>query len=214
MYQLSVSAACSYVRRALDELVSVEDIGMLVDPDAVDIHRLVEGAIVEAAVKVHNAAPALMLEGVWGVEDEDYSVSAVDDDESVLSVSMLKPTLRLASFRSDDSDVVVTELIPEDSAEGRKQLNQYTRGTYDDPRLVLMKRSNGDHMPMMRYYSAAGGKRPEVNLEYIPYPVITESIVEVCPRLEYDVLHEVTAMVLESLGEKERASLYRKNNNA
>ena len=147
MYQLSISAACTYVRRALDELTSVEEIGMLVSPDAVDIHKLVEGAIVEAAVKVHELAPAIMIEGKKGEENttdkdgntvvKDYKTS---EDNGVMTITMEKETVRIASIQASDSEVVVCEFVPEDSAEGRKQLNKYVRGVPDDPRVVLQNK--------------------------------------------------------------------------
>ena len=205
MFQLSISAACAYVRRVLDELTSVEEIGMLVSPDAVDIHRLVEGAIVEAAVKIHSLAPSLMLDGVRGVAQEDYDVSV---NNKIITLRMLKDTVRIVSVQASDSAFVVSDLIPEDSAEGRKQLNMYVRGVPDDPRVVLAKEWNGDHRPVLRYYTTEASQ-PEVALYYVPYPRIEETIVEICPRLEYAVLNELAAMVLDSLNEHDKASLYR-----
>jgi putative alpha-1,2-mannosidase len=115
----------------------------------------------------------------------------------------------------------VSDLFPEDSAVGRMQLNEYTRGTYDDPRAILMKRWEGDYLPIIKYYSLKeayiepespkpdDSAKPFVDLEYVPYPSIDETIVMICPRLEYAVLNEIAAMVLESLNEHEKASLYR-----
>lgn len=224
MYQLSISAACTYVRRALDELTSVEEIGMLVSPDAVDIHKLVEGAIVEAAVKVHELAPAIMIEGKKGEKNttdqdgktvvKDYKTSEKD---GVMTITMEKETVRIASIQASDSEVVVCEFVPEDSAEGRKQLNKYVRGVPDDPRVVLQKAWAGDHKPILKYYTLGEKKKDEdeqeiahtIDLYYVPYPKIDETIVEISPALEYAVLNEIVAMVLESLNEHEKANLYR-----
>lgn len=221
MFQLSISAACAYVRKVMDELTSVEELGMLVSPDAVDIHKLVEGFIVEAAVRVHSGAPALLLDGIEGKEGEDYTV---EPDGKALTITMKKDCVRIASIKAADSDYVVCDLIPEDSAAGRMQLNPYTRGTYDDPRAVLMKMWGGDYLPVIKYYSMKnevqlpdpesaedGGTDSEslIRLEYIPYPVIDETIIMVSPRLEYNVLNEITAMVLDALNEHDKASLYR-----
>lgn len=206
MFQLSIQAACSYVRRVLDELVSVEDIGMLASPDAVDLHRMVEGFIEEAAVKVHNIAPSLMIDGVKAVAGEDYKAELKN---GAIVITMLRDTIRMASIKVADSPYVVSDLIPEDSAEGRKQLNRYTRGVYDDPRVVLAKQWASDHRPVFIYYSTESNTVPEINLEYVPYPFLVESIVEVCPRLEYAVLNEVTAMVLDGVSEHDKAAMYR-----
>jgi hypothetical protein len=209
MVQLSISAACTYVRKALDELTSVEEIGMLVSPDAVDIHKLVEGAIVEAAVKIHNLAPSILLEGIKGVEGEDYDKDI--DDKGVMTITLKTDIIRIASIKASDSEYVVCDLVPEDSAEGRKQLDEYVRGVPDDPRVVLQQNWAGDYRPVLKYYSCNNDSREvkAVDLYYVPYPKIDETIVQVCPRLEYAVLREITAMVLESLNEFDRAKEYR-----
>lgn len=244
MFQLTISAACSYVRRSLDELTSVEEIGMLVSPDAVDIHKLVEGAIVEAVVKTHSQAPASMIDGIKGECGEGYDYLASVKD-GVITITMLKDTLRLASIKAVDSEVVVCDVIPEDSAEGRKQLNRYVRGVPDDPRVVMQKVWDGEYRPVYKYYTienptagtaSVAEMTPEINsgvgsdfiipptdndipsidlnaspveLYYVPYPRIEETVVQICPQLEYAVLNEVTAMVLESLNENDKAALWR-----
>lgn len=205
MFQLSISAACAYVRKVLDEFTSVEEIGMLVSPDAVELHKLVEASMVEAVVKITDRAPAVMIDGVMATQGTDFSVGVKDE---VLTISMLKDTARIASVKVSDSEVIVCELIPEDSAEGRKQLDKYVRGVPDDPKLVLAKVWAGDYLPKLRYYTTKSDD-PTVELEYVPYPVIDETIVEICPKLEYAILNELAAMVLDSLNEHDRATLCR-----
>ena len=207
MIQLSISAACSYVRRVMDELVSVEDIGLLASPDGVDIHRLVEGAIVEAVVKTHNDAPALLIDGIAATSGVDYDVKV---EEKVATITMLKDTIRVASLKANDSSIVICEFVAEDSAEGRKQLNKYVRGIPDDPRVVLAKKWADNYKPVMKYYTTEKSQEEfDLDLTYVPYPEIEETIVMICPQLEYAVLNEISAMVLESLGEKEKAALCR-----
>lgn len=236
MYQLSISAACSYVRRAMDELTSVEEIGMIVSPDAVDIHRLIEGNIVEAAVKVHTQAPAIMIDGVKGVHGKENDFVAEVSKDGVITITMQKDTVRIASVKAVDSDVVVSDLIPEDSAEGRKQLNKFVRGVPDDPRVVLQKIWMDDYKPVLKYYTCLDPFKTEtvditenippssdleenipsidinyspVEVTFVPYPWIEDGIVKICPRLEYAVLNELTAMVLESLSMADKAALCR-----
>ena len=209
------------LRKTLDEQISVEELGMLVSPDSINLHKLVEGFIVEAAIKVHANAPAIFLDGVIGKEGEDY---VVEPSGKVLTIKMKKDCIRIASIQAKDSDYVISDLVAEDSAMGRMQLNPYTRGTYDDPRAVLMKRWDDDYLPIVKYYSLkdeiaaddpepAEGQTEEqesvVTLEYIPYPVIDETIVMVSPRLEYNVLNEVVAMVLDALNQHDKAQIYR-----
>lgn len=207
MYQLGISAACAYVRKSIDELTSVEDIGMLASPDAIDLHKIVEASIVEAVVKVHERAGSHLMEGVEGTQGTDFNVSRNGDGS--LTITATKEAVRVLSIKSADSDIVVCDFIPENSAEARKQSNEYVRGTYDDPCVVLLKKWPGNHMPAFRYYTPKGDSIPDITFEYVPYPFIEESIVEICPRLEYAVLNELTAMVLESINELDKAALFR-----
>ena len=207
MFQLTVKAALAYVRRAIDELTSAEEIGHLTEPDAIDLHRLVEGAMVEAVVKAYTLTPALSLEGETAAELKDYTLDLKD---GVVTITMLTPTSRVLSVKCADSEVVLSDLIPENSAEGRKQLNKYVRGTYDDPRLVLLKKWNGDHMPRMKYYTTTLAEEElSFDIEFLPYPSLEEGVVKVASRLEYAVLNFIVASVLDSFRELDAAERYR-----
>jgi hypothetical protein len=206
MFSLNVATALQYVRRALDELTSVEEIGMIASPDSLDLETMVEGAMVEAAVRVHENANKLYLDGERGVLDTDYKVKLASDNSVVLEAQEMM--VRVLSVKASDSDVIITEFLPEDSAEARKQKNEYVRGTYDDPRAVLNKVWAGDYLPIITYYSAKDAL-PQFVYEFIPYPEMIEREIKICSRLEFAVLNEITAMVFESLGEGERAQVHR-----
>ena len=206
MYQLSINSATSYVRTALDELATVEEIGMLVDADAVNLQRLVVNSIVEAVVKTHQGAASVLIDGITGKKGEDYKAELKD---GVITITMLKDTLRLASLQAEGSPVVVCSVVPENSAEGHKQLNKYVRGVSEDPCLVLQKVWSESYKPIFKYYSTEATTCPEITLEYIPYPVLHDAIIDVSPQLEYAVLNELVAMVLDSVKEHDKAALYR-----
>ena len=211
MYQLGVNAACAFVRTALDELTTVEEIGFLVDADAVNLQRIVENCIVEAVVRTHQNALPLLIDGVEGVDGVDFDAK-YENDGSV-TITMLQDTLRIASVRtSDPISPVVCTLVAEDSPKGRMQMSKYTRGVYDDPCVVLAKVWNDTYQSILRYYSVDG--KPEIYVEYIPYPVITDSMVNISARLEYAVLNEIVAMVLDSVNEHQKAALYRAKSQA
>lgn len=212
MYQLSIISATAFVRTALDELTTVEETGMLVDADAVDLQRLVVNSIVEAVVKTHQGALSVLIDGNIGVQGEDYTAEL--DDNGVITITMLQDTLRVASVQAADSPVVLTDIVPEDSAEGRKQLNRYVRGVSDDPRVVLQKRWSGPYRPIMKYYSTEEDTCPAISLEYVPYPVLEEAVISISPQLEYAVLNELVAMVLDSVNQHEKAALYRAKSQA
>lgn len=211
MYQLGVNATCAFVRTALDELTTVEEIGFLVDADAVNLQRIVENCIVEAVVKTHLNAIPLLIDGVEGKEGVDFNAK-YEEDGSV-TITMIQDTLRIASvYTSDPISPVVCSLVAEDSPQGRMQLSKHTRGVYDDPCVVLAKVWSDAYRPILRYYSV--NDKPHMYVEYIPYPIVTDSMVNISPRLEYAVLNEVVAMVLDSVNEHQKASLYRAKSQA
>jgi hypothetical protein len=206
MYQLSVDAALAHVRRAIDELISVEEIGLLIsDQDALNLHKMVAGHMEEAVMNIYSIAPVLMLNGKTAVEGEEYTLSLND---GVATIQMNVPTARVLSLKCSDSDYVVFDLIPEDSAEGRKQLDKYVRGTYDDPRLVLQKVWAGDYLPILRYYSTKEAN-PKFEIEYLPYPILESGVIEIPKRVEYAVLNNIVAHVLDSYKEFEVADRFR-----
>lgn len=225
MYQLSINSATSFVRTALDELTTVEEIGMLVDADAVNLQRLVVNSICEAVVKTHMGASPSMISGIVATvskAEEEANPKAedpvfdteLDTTSGVVTITMLKDTLRVVSVQAEDSPVVVCNIYPEHSAEGRKQLNKYVRGVSDDPRVVMQKRWSDTYKPILKYYSTEQDTCPEITLEYIPYPVLQDAMVDVSPQLEYAVLNELVAMVLDSVKEHDKAALYRAKSTA
>lgn len=227
MYDLSIIAASSFVRTALDELETVEEIGYLVDADAVNLNRLVTNTIVEAVAKTHLGAIPALLTGVQSVQQkanaEDTGKTDVEEQETpdfeaklneqVITITMSEDTLRVVSVHVEGSPVVC-DIIPEHSAEGRKQLNRYVRGVADDPRVVICQEWSDSYKPVLKFYSTSEATCPKVTVEYIPYPVLTEAMVSISPRLEYAVLNEVTAMVLDSVNQHEKAALYRAKSQA
>lgn len=227
MYQLSINSATSFVRTALDELTTVEEIGMLVDADAVNLQRLVVNSICEAVVKTHMGASPSMISGIVATvskakeeeanpeaEEDPVFETELDPTSGVVTITMLTDTLRVVSVQAEDSPVVVCNIYPEHSAEGRKQLNKYVRGVSDDPRVVMQKRWSDTYKPILKYYSTEQTTCPEITLEYIPYPVLKDAMVDVSPQLEYAVLNELVAMVLDSVKEHDKAALYRAKSTA
>jgi hypothetical protein len=209
MYQLSVDSALAFARKAIDELISTEDIGMLIAPDALNLQKLVAGSMVEAVMNTYANAPALLLNGIEGEEGVDFQNTHIGN--GVVEISMLKPTAKILAVKSGDSDYIVSDLIPEDSAEGRKQLNKYARGVYDDPRLVLQKKWEGELQPTLKYYSLKDSDPAQLSfyLEYLPYPVLEDGVIEIPQRVEYAVLNYIVAHVLDSYQEFDAAEKYR-----
>ena len=151
MVTLSPSDAVALVRKNLDEIAP--NGSAMYDPDNTygdnaSMDDIIRRNLPEAINAVNTAAPAQLLEGK-SVSASNPSVSS----DGVLSFSLPEGSrfLRLVAFQASDSPIVVTDVLPEASGEGHKQLNRYIRGRYDRPRLVLLQ---GRHTePEFKYYS-------------------------------------------------------------
>lgn len=141
--------------------------------------------------------------------ESDYRLMQLQD--GVVTIAFETPISRMLSLRCVDSDIIVSDLIPENSAEARKQLNKYVRGTYDDPRVVLQKVWNGDNKPIMKYYTTTKERLDEVNfdIEILPYPTLAEGVVQIAARMEFPVLNNIVALVLDSYAQTELADRFR-----
>jgi hypothetical protein len=205
MQTLSLDKAHLYVVQALDELKSLEGSTML-GTDELDTKKLVDGYIVEAVLKSHKDAPSYLLDG----KTETAFTPTIQDDLSV-KIVMTQDSARLVSFKASDSPTVVTDDAPEESPIGRMQNNKYVRGTYDDPRLIVKKVWTTDKKPEYVYYSVKEKTEtgPTFTLEYIPYPKIKDSSVEISDKMEYAVLNLLVSMVLDALSLHDKATLYR-----
>lgn len=210
MYQLSVGAAYAYTRKCMDEMYSIESEGMAGVSDDLNLRKQVEESLVEAVVKIHKNAPSVLLEGEKGAEGLDYKSEFDEKGEGIITITMLRDTLRVISVKVIDSDIIVCSFIAEDSAEGRKQLNKYVRGVPDDPRVVILQNSESDYRPTLKYYTCeeTDAINP-VQLTYIPYPIIEETMVSISPKLEYAVLNEIVAMILDNMNAHDKAAIYR-----
>lgn len=208
MYQLSVGAAYAYTRKCMDEMYSIESEGMVGVSDDLNLRKQVEDSIVEAVVKVHRNAPSVLLEGVGSSYNVGHDLD-FDTENGVITITMLKDTLRIISVKAKDSDIVVCDFVAEDSAEGRKQLNKYVRGIPDDPRVVMMQKGAGDYRPVLKYYTSDESGFDAIDLTYIPYPTIEETMVDISPKLEYAVLNEIVAMILDNMSLHDKAAIYR-----
>ena len=157
----------------------------------------------EAINMVHLSAPVHLLEGKSG------TVTSPSISDGVLSFST-NNFLRLVSFRASDSDIVVTDLIPEASPEGRKQLNPYIRGRYDRPRLVRLQAQDS-----FKYYSlkasttAAGAVSVFLVVEEQTYSADAASY-EISYRLRQNIIDCLTAKVMETYNDQRAQSFYHK----
>ena len=229
MINLHVSDAVELVRKNLDELDPNGSI-MLDDEngssaefgDNSSLNDIIARSLPEAINSVHLAAPVQLLEGKSPGED-DYSTLDVDD-KGVLTIGLEAGLnfLRLVSFQTRDSDIVVTEVIGEATPEGRKQLNPYICGRHDCPRLVQLQ----GWRYLFKYYSMNTEREEEfqqlaedpysaiADFQYVPEYSFDAAIIEyeVCSRLKQNIIDCLTAKVLEIYGSQQAQVFWQKAN--
>ena len=223
MTALSTSVAIDLVRKNLDEIDPNGSImynsenGSSADfTENKSLELTIKRSLPEAINAVHLAAPVELLD--W--EDDDAtpaSVSVDSDTQKILTFTLAAnyDFLRLVAFKATDSDIVVTNVIPQASVEGRKQANKYIRGQYDRPRLVREQGTASDAAVKFHYYSlksAYSGLTPGVMIEFVriikkqEYDSSATSY-NISYRVKQNIIDYLTALVLEVYSDQ-RAQVY------
>lgn len=192
---LSLSDATALVRKNLDE---VDPNGSVMytddDSDNSSLDDIIAKNLPEAINAVNLTAPATLVEGK--VLESEFKERSVKD--GVLSFSLPENTkfLRFVAFKASDSDFIVTDILGEGTAEGRKQLNKWLRGQYDCPRLVLL---NKGKQVSFKYYSTASENASIDYFEYVEELVYDKTATgyEIASRLRQNIIDCLTAMVME-----------------
>lgn len=223
MTPITPADAIAAVRKNLDEQGLNESVmynDENADNDSMD--SIIAKTLPEAINEIHRIAPVYLLEGDSLVERNDNlgsESSSSQEDVSisgrVLLFSVPDTCLRLVAFQAADSDIVVTDVIPEASAEGRKQLNPYIRGTYDNPRMVKVQGKGG---PMsFRYYSLKDSSFDNHPIDAISrLEVIYQAVYndqegasyQASTELVDSIMYQLTAMVLAIYGQAEMANYF------
>lgn len=223
MDSLSVSEALAFVRARYDE-IAFNNTDMISNPamDDRNFEATLLKLLPEAITSVHLEAPSYLMEGesqdashinITTYTGKNYVLVELNDPEDVDGNAL--PVLRLVSLKASDSDITVNTAIPEDSPEGRMQLNPYTQGTYDNPKLVALSASSRYNCRYM-YYS----KKTEtasisftISVFFEQQVPITQggvSVFRVSSKLHEAVLNRLTAMMLETYGDQRAQTFYQK----
>lgn len=212
MVTITPSDAVAAVRKNLDEQeINASALYVSGSPDTTDndsLDAIIKKTLPEAINAVHRNADHVLLEGV------DATLTGVTIASNIVSFSVTEKILRLVAFQAVDSNVVVGDYTPQYSAEGRKQNNQYVRGTYDDPVLVKLEGINS-----FRYYTI----KSETATTYAENPAGAIEKCKIVPEVTYaaaavsynvstllreTVLLHLTGMVLSIYGESDKAKYF------
>ena len=242
MQSLPSDTAILLVRKNLDE-VEPNDSVMYTDEnnDNLSLNDIIRKNLPEAINAIHLAAPVHLLEG----EDFSFMPSAVTiTSDGVLDFTLINEQgqeeqafLRLVFFRATKTggpeDRIVTDVIPESSAEAHKQLNPYIRGNYDRPILVKKQELAGDSgkAPKFAFYSVRdlsrfSGADPMSaymaisrfnyikELAYVaPTTQTPNPSYKISSRLRQNIIDYLTAMVMETYGDQRAQNFYQRASN-
>lgn len=213
MYLLTKDEAILLVRKNLDEQrVNDSDMLDVDDLDSNEFEEVLEKNLPEAINSVHTAAPVTILEGEMLDADE---ISGASISADVLSFGTKQEMLRLIAFKASDSPYVVCDPVPEYSAEGRMQLNPYTRGTSDRPRLVLLQGKVEDYLSSFKYYSLdrsyPSAAQAIERFEYIPryrYKKDGSGSYRVSENVIENIIDQLTGMMLVTYNNTDKATYF------
>ncbi len=212
MTSIFTTDAIAAVRKNLDEQGLNESVmynDENADNDSMD--SIIAKTLPEAIDEIHRIAPYYLLEG------EDATECDLKDcriDDRVLKFTLDAACIRLVNFRAADSEIVVTDIIPEASAEGRKQLNPFIRGTYDNPRLVKVQ---GTGRPVaFRYYSLKDDTYLQHPAEAVGCLQVVRQQIFSSDAMEYpastelvdSIIYQLTAMVLAIYGHADLSNYF------
>lgn len=193
------------VRKNLDEQGSNESLMYTEDnKDNESLDSLIWATLAEAINEVNLTAPVELLEG------SDATILNESVDNKILSFSISESFLRLVKFQSIDSDFILTDVTAESSVEGRKQLNKYTRGTFDRPSLVIKQGNNTT--PSFVYYSLkeettqSGSKVKEMSV--VQVAKASDTTFSINRRLCQSVIDRLTGLVLGIYGMNDKAKYF------
>ena len=212
MYQLSLSEAQLLVRRNFDEQMENDSNMLGVDSDSEQFDSLLAKMLPDAINAVHANAPIQLLEGKFLDVQTLGNIKVVGD---VLYFGIRGSFLRMVAFKADMSPVI-SDVVPEYSAEGRMQLNPYTKGTYDRPKLVLVQGREQSNETSFRYYSLYKNYSNEdafkaiERCEYIQRYRYDESTVSygVAENVVENVIDYLTAQMMLTYNEADKATFY------
>ena len=209
--QLLLKDAYDFVRSRIDELSQTASDMLLDSIDDRNLEETVRQMLPEAIQRVVLDAPVQILEansefgGTAGADSPGGIVETnVVDGVFYFAVVGGDPLLRLVYFRVEDSKVVLTESVPEDSPKGRMQLNDYVKGRPDAPVLVLPQGSDTNY-PSYEYFTTKLDA-PYYRIGFVKIPVVETDIISSNPyydvgaKIHLPVLNQLTAMVLTAYG--------------
>lgn len=197
MIPLNPEYAVLLVRKNLDEVQGNDsDMAGLNDIDSDNFEEIVRNTLPDAINDIHLLAPASLLSGRV-LSEGDINDMTFEDNVLTIPVTGF---LRLVAFQPIDSPYVVTDPVAEYSAEGRMQLNRYTRATPDRPVLVKVQGTDNEveenGRTFFKYYGMSTFVGPYVKVfRYVERCKVEDADYYVSELLVDKVVDRLTGMV-------------------
>jgi len=185
----------------MDEVTPLSSLGVIVDgfsdgSDSNPLYALIDGLADDAALELYSVAPYWRLPQTR-FETEDIEVNTITSDPSsrkYIRIKLGDDFLRVAEIGSNIFQRPITEVVPEQSSEGKRQHNRFLMAREAKPVGVLsygLWGSGSSQSPCREIdcYSlpSSSSKTPsDVDATYIAKPGAAESIPAVLvPALEW-----------------------------
>jgi len=225
MNKISTTEATTYVRKQLDELgLNPSDMYAGSGNDNASLDDIILRQLPDAINEIVEVAPAFTLEPIVTCT-ATQKAETIESGDAVGSLTSIKDTnnkeyhiIRIVKCKAIDSNIIITESIPEVSPEGRMQLNPYIRGVWDNPILVLKQ----GHTSEYNYFThkEVGGSNKIEEFSFIPkyeymsgdaWTAATASdpgFYKVPSAIKDNILNRLAGLVLTAFGQNDKASFY------
>lgn len=193
------------VRLSVNQNATSNAFSLIGDTETLNIDKLIEGKIEEAARLVTSEAPYHLLDDGKDFANSICWFSGRGHGGGFLELP--KDFLRLVVFQMSDWSRPVFNPISEDSLEYTLQSSRFPgiRGCPQKPVAALVMHPIG---LVLEFYSCSSGDSANVKkARYIPIPTISEGNIELCEKLKHPIVLYTAGLVAAYIQDKELAEL-------
>ena len=200
----SVEELKTAIRVALDQNMTSEQLFETDDIDTLSLEEIIESKIADAARIVENGAPRHLLDGGKNFGDSISWDSAVGYGSG--RILLPEDFMRLVSFQMSDWARPCTVAITEDDPLYAAQSSRFpgVRGNPQKPVVAVSMQPAG---AVLEFFSCTQGPAVYVKrATYLPYPVIEDGSIDLCPKLHRAIVYYAAHLVAAEVGDANGAT--------
>ena len=170
------------------------------DTDTLELDEIIKSKIAEGVRRVHQSAPARLLEEGHSFGDELYW-----DERESGHVLLPDDFMRLIAFRMSDWErTVYSAITPEDPRYARQSSRlKGIRGNPQKPVAAIVNRAEGK---ALEFYSCRSEEAQVAKATYLPYPVIDDDGgIDISERCYEAVIYTIAGLVAATFGDAQKA---------